>query len=390
MSITITNRREENNELLFTLAGVDVSVANAIRRTILADIPVVAIKTFGEHADATFTVNTTRLNNEILGQRLSCIPIHIMADDEEYNIKDLMLEIDEENETDTMRTITTADFKIRTISTGELLSREKCMDIFKPFISPTGDSYFISFARLRPRISAEIPGEKLAVTCKFSVGSAAENSMLNVVGTCAYGATVDNDSADQALEAQRQKWRTEGLAPELVERNAVNWELLDKKRITVANSFDFIIGTVGPIPNGEIIAISCKILVVKFKTLVKLIGDGLLISAITSENSIEYTLENEDYTVGNAIASIMFHTYIGRKENNATLAFCGFKKMHPHDTNSILRIIFDSRDEPDDDTSKSDEEPRSSILRTLGLNYIRKCCNDAIEIFDSIGRTFIG
>ena len=123
----------------------------------------------------------------------------------------------------------------------------------------------------------------------------------------------------------------------------------------------------------------------------KLIGDGLLISAITSENSIEYTLENEDYTVGNVIASIMFHTYIGRKENNATLAFCGFKKMHPHDTNSIIRIIFDARDEPDDDdTPKSDEEPRSSILRTLGLNYIKKCCNDAIEIFDSIGRTFVG
>ena len=470
-SITVNNTSENNGELSFTLSGVDVSVANAIRRTILSDIPIVAFKTFGEHSDATFTANTSRLNNEILSQRLSCIPIHISANDSEYNIEDLLLEVNEKNETDTMQVITTADFKIRSISTGELLSKEKCTEIFRPFISPTGDSYFIQFTRLRPRISAEIPGEMLEMTCKFSVGSAAENSMLNVVGTCAYGMTVDGEAADQALIAQQKKWESEGVSSELVERNSNNWALLERKRIIKPNSFDFIIGSVGQMSNGEIVGTSCKILVNKFKNIVQLINDGLMVSNASSEKSIEYILDNEDYTVGNVITNIMFNNYITQKNyDTAKLAFCGFKKLHPHDTHSIIRLIFDER-EDDESSSNAQSSPKyatkaspdyvpaspdyvpasnlspdyapsskaspdyapaspdyapsskaspdyapaspdyapaskaspdyapasssttsqtgGNLFKSLGLNYIKKCCNVAIEIFESVGEIFM-
>jgi DNA-directed RNA polymerase alpha subunit len=96
-SININNQSEENNELKFVLSGVDISIANAIRRTILSDIPIVVFRAFGgESSDAIFTANTGRLNNEILSQRLSCIPIHIQPNSEEYNIEDLLLELDEE------------------------------------------------------------------------------------------------------------------------------------------------------------------------------------------------------------------------------------------------------------------------------------------------------
>ena len=39
-----------------------------------------------------FEVNTTRLNNEILKQRLSCIPIHIK--DLEMPLQDYIMELD--------------------------------------------------------------------------------------------------------------------------------------------------------------------------------------------------------------------------------------------------------------------------------------------------------
>ena len=46
MSVSLTNISEqENNTLAFTLSGLNVSLANAIRRTILSDIPVVGIYT---------------------------------------------------------------------------------------------------------------------------------------------------------------------------------------------------------------------------------------------------------------------------------------------------------------------------------------------------------
>ena len=72
------NSRHNDEMLLFTLSGVNVSLANAIRRTILSDIPLVVFRTTPyEQNKANIIANTSRLNNEILKQRLSCIPIHI-------------------------------------------------------------------------------------------------------------------------------------------------------------------------------------------------------------------------------------------------------------------------------------------------------------------------
>ena len=81
---------EDDNILKFRLSGVDVSLANAIRRIILSDIPCYVFRTtpYSENK-ATIFINTSRLNNEIIKQRLSCIPIHIS--DPEFNFKDYKL-----------------------------------------------------------------------------------------------------------------------------------------------------------------------------------------------------------------------------------------------------------------------------------------------------------
>ena len=96
----------------FTLSGVNVSLANALRRIILNDIHTVVFRTETyEDNNCTISVNTGRLHNEILKQRLSCIPIHSTKPDElpgKY-----ILEIDETNNTDYIMFVTTEHFKIR-------------------------------------------------------------------------------------------------------------------------------------------------------------------------------------------------------------------------------------------------------------------------------------
>jgi len=115
MNPKIENYSEIDNTLTFTLSGVDVCFANAIRRTILSDIPTVIFKTMPyESSKVNIIDNTTRLNNEILKQRLSCIPIHIT--DLDIPLKDYLLEIDEENITDTIMYVTTEHFKIKNIN----------------------------------------------------------------------------------------------------------------------------------------------------------------------------------------------------------------------------------------------------------------------------------
>ena len=88
----VSTRNEKDGLLTFTLSNINVSIANGLRRTILSDIPVIAFKTF-PHAEnrAEFITNTSRFNNEILKQRLGCIPIHIPDLTMPYN--ELLVEI---------------------------------------------------------------------------------------------------------------------------------------------------------------------------------------------------------------------------------------------------------------------------------------------------------
>ena len=354
-SILINSISENNGELSFTLSGVDTSVANAIRRTIMSDIQTIVFRTFGEDNSVVFTVNTSRLNNEILSQRLGCIPIHVLPNDDEYNegegLKDLLVVLDAENATDVMQTITTKDFKIKRISTDEFLSEAKCRDFFKPFIAPNGKEYFIEFCRLRPRISDEIPGEKLAFTCPFSYGMASENNMYNIVGTCAYGCTVDDDKAEKILARQKQEWQRLGLP---VEKEATNWELLEKKRIIVPNSFDFIIGTIGPIANGLIVVVACGRLKRRFEEIIQTVDNDSLESEMINDLSIDYILENNDYTVGCVLNHLLFTNYFMQEK---TLQYCGFKKIHPHDTHSVIRMMF----KDSDDSSSSGSSSRDKL-----------------------------
>ena len=77
MEPVISKISDESPLLKFTLSGVNVSIANAIRRIILSEIPCIVFRTSPyEKNDAKIEINTTRMNNELIKQRLTCIPIH--------------------------------------------------------------------------------------------------------------------------------------------------------------------------------------------------------------------------------------------------------------------------------------------------------------------------
>lgn len=342
MNPKIENITETDNTLTFTLKGVDVSFANAVRRVILSEIPTVVFKTMPyEQNKANIIENTSRLNNEIIKQRLSCIPIHIK--DINMPLKDYILEIDEENKTDTIMMISTKHFKIKNINTNKYLEEKDVRNIFPPYIAPSGKGeYYIDFVRLRPKISDELPGEKLKLTCEFSIGNAKQDSMFNVTGTCAYGYTPDPIKMKEELEKHKQKWKDEGKTAQEIEYESKNWSLLEGLRYVVKNSFDFIIETLGVFDNDVLVVKACDILIDKFNKLnTSIEQDELIIkpSINTMENCYDITLENEDYTIGNILNYILYTIFY---RDTKQLSYCGFKKMHPHDLDSIIRLAFES------------------------------------------------
>ena len=340
MSTRIENLKETDEILTFTISGVDVSYVNAIRRTILSDIPIVCFKTTPhEENKANILVNTSRLNNEILKQRLSCIPICIK--DLEIPIKNYMLELDVENKTDTIIYVTTKEFKIKNITTDTYLEEGDLRKIFPAYVPPTGKGeYFIDFVRLRPKLSEEMPGEKIKLTCALSIGTSRDDGAFNVTGTCSYGCTPDDAKIVEELAKRKQKWADDGKSEATIEFEATNWKLLEGLRYVKRNSFDFIIQTVGIYENSEIIIKACQILMDKFVEL-KQILDKDAIDIHPADSTIEacydIILENEDYTIGNILNYELYSVYY---RDLKKLTYVGFKKMHPHDTHSILRMAF--------------------------------------------------
>uniref|UniRef100_A0A6C0I774 DNA-directed RNA polymerase RpoA/D/Rpb3-type domain-containing protein n=1 Tax=viral metagenome TaxID=1070528 RepID=A0A6C0I774_9ZZZZ len=340
MSARIENLKESDEVLTFTIASLDVSYINAIRRTILSDIPVVCFKTTPyEENKANILINTTRLNNEILKQRLSCIPICIK--DLEIPIKNYVLEIDVENRTDTAIYVTTKDFKIRNTTTDSYLDEGDLRKIFPAYVPPTGKGeYFVDFVKLRPKLSEELPGERIKLTCTLTLGTARDDSSFNVTGTCAYGCTPDETKIVEELAKRKQKWEDEGKSEANIAFEAANWKLLEALRYVKRNSFDFILQTVGIYENTEIIIKACQIMMDKFVDLKQLLDkDEIEIkpSDSTLDASYDIILENEDYTIGNILNFELYDIYY---RDLKKLSYVGFKKMHPHDSHSILRMAF--------------------------------------------------
>ena len=60
-------------------------------------------------------------------------------------------------------------------------------------------------------------------------------------------------------------------------------------------------------------------------------------SETTLKNGFDVTLKNEDYTLGKVIEYYLYEqNFIANKD----LSFCGFRKPHPHSTDSIIRVAF--------------------------------------------------
>lgn len=371
----VVDLKEEDGLMSFTISNIDVSYVNAMRRTILSDIPIVCFKTTPyEENKANITINTTRLNNEILKQRLSCIPVCI-ANLEDTPIKNYLLELDVENKTDTTVIVTTKDFKIKDIITNTYLEEGVVKKIFPPFIPPTGNGeYYIDFVRLRPRISDEIPGERIKLTCEFSISTARDDSMFNVTGTCSYGYTPDPEKMDEQLAIRKQKWKDEGKKESEIKFESDNWKLLEGLRYVKKNHFDFIVQSVGIYENEQIIIKACQVLLRKFELLQKALSQDELeikVADNTMENCYNIILVNENYTIGNILNYELYTVFY---RDLKMLDYVGFKKLHPHDSDSIIRVTL------------SDKTKGISTVKTM----IKAVIDESIKKTESIKGCFDG
>jgi DNA-directed RNA polymerase alpha subunit len=357
-----------DDELLFTINGVNVSIANALRRIILSEIPQVVFRVSpNDKSKCNIIANTCGLNNEIVKHRLSCIPIHI-KDIQEFPIKNYIMELNIQNNTDTSMVITTKDFVIKDLVTGNPLAKDKMLEIF-PANDITGEH--IDFVRLKAKLAEELQGKSIHLTCEFDIGTAKEDGVYNVVSTCSYGNTIDEPAQEAKLQQLKQKWKDEGKKENEIEFEVKNWKLLEGKRIFKNDSFDFIIQSIGVYTNVEILVNACKIMIDNLENLDSIIDKDeieIKVSDNTTSNCYDIILENEDYTIGKVIEYFLLTKFYER----GILTFCGFKMLHPHDTYSLIRVAY--------------KEP---VEISYIKGHLKECISHSVDVFKKIRKEFL-
>ena len=345
----IENILENDSILSFRLSGIDKCFANGLRRTILTDIPMVVIRTEDTKVNqCSIKKNTSRLHNEILLQRLSCIPIHV-NDGDFTNKHQLEIHVKNDGDEQVIRMVTTKDIKIRHKENQQFLSDEEVRKIFPP---NEITQHYIDIVRLRPKVGITIPGEELSLIANFSVASARINSMFNAVTTCTYGNTIDVIKAKDIWEKKEKEMQDQDKSAGDIDDMKKDFWNLDAQRHFIPNSYDFVIKSVGVYENKDIVHKACSFLISKIDRFVSSLEEMVVpilesndsrkqgydtIIESTMQNSYDVILEKEDDTLGNILSFMMYDMYFyGEKE----LSFCSFKKFHPHDSYGVLRIAY--------------------------------------------------
>ena len=312
--------------LKFTLEHLNVSFANAVRRTILADISTVVF------VNIEIETNTSRFNNELVKHRLIQIPIHITTLETEY-LNGFTTTIDVENTSQSISYVTTSDCQIEPPT----LNRD---DVFP--IDELSNQY-IDILRLNP-------GERITLTAKFGVSSASNNSSFNVVSKCTFVNTDDMEKIETIRKST--KWTTE-----MEEKNFL---ALNAHRHFKLNSFDFTIKSIGVFSNTRIVNMALLNLIQRLKDLRFEISE--------KDKSFEICLFSECYTIGKMLEYCFHNSFF---ENSKQLYFCGFVKMHPHDVNSFIKLTYKNN---------------KTTLDVTG--DLQKCINECIEVIEEILKAF--
>jgi DNA-directed RNA polymerase subunit L len=301
----------EDDVLRFRLSGVDKSFANALRRTLIGNIPILVFKP----EDCVIEVNTSRFTHEIIASRLGGIPIHDKDISNSYTIT-----VSEKNTGSSMLYVTTDKFKVK--KNGDAVSSHT---IFKP--DPVTKQY-IDFLRLRENVV--VSGEELVLTCKSSVGTATECGNYNAVSTCSYANTIDIDASESAYLGTG--------------KNKQDWDLLDAKRYFIKDSFDFVLESVGIYTPRELLLLASIILreqlaylsssAYEIEPSMTTIDNCFDVKITGSYNHKDKVIEmTGDYSIGKLLEYNLYTKF-------ESLTYITFEKKHPHDTSGFLRIAF--------------------------------------------------
>jgi DNA-directed RNA polymerase subunit L/DNA-directed RNA polymerase alpha subunit len=355
-SISFRNFTYANKTTLkFQLVNTHVSYANTLRRIILTEVPSVGFRAEilkdGSTSDIKITKNTTAMSNEMLAHRISLVPVH--ADPKAWNPDAYEFELNVDNTSDKSLDVKVSDIDVYQVKDGER-TRVPNTQFFHPD-SITKDTCLL--AVLKPATNASSP-ESVAFTAKATVGIGREHIRFSPVCQCSYSYTRDENPEKRKEIFNMWLDRNKKLSPTEVENDSTRKELLEREFETMeaarcyvtdekgeANSFDFVIESVGVFNPMDILIESLKVAetkCIKYAAFDK--GDlpeSVSLQPTKKEaRGFDIYFQNEDHTLGNLLTTWLDDNYLdpnGLREN--TIQYCGYCVPHPLRDEMLMTII---------------------------------------------------
>lgn len=362
---------QSRNHVRFVLQDIHYSLANGVRRAMIAKVPTIGFKS-EPHNQSTIKIerNDTYLNNQIIAHRLAMIPIHV-PHPEQFEFDDYVFYLDVSNDTNTLLVVSTEHFKIKRISTNAFLS-EKETRVLLPADPLTGE--FFPIVKLKPKyytgieqvaeaaaaIGANIRmagsdtvGIKLNAKLVKSTGD--ENGHFSPVAACSYGNTRDPVRASEALAKFVESENAKNIASELtpypedtlVRRFNLNevqrWYKVDENG--EPTSFNFVVESVGVVPPLICVERGFQWLVDALERLIGNLETGnekaVIVRPVASlGNGFEIIIEGEDDTLGNVIQCSLIRQYasLAIEPENRRLASISYFRSHPLERRIIIAV----------------------------------------------------
>lgn len=299
--------------------NIDVSVLNSLRRTIIADIPNVAMRFDSYHpenTDAKFIINTSEFHNEFTGHRLSLIPM--CFDEEEIDNFDpskYKFVINEVGK----KIVTSKDIKIYDDS-GELYPEAFREKIF-PADHITKNYIIISVLRNEK--------EKLHVEFSGYKDIARTHARWSPISTCTYFNNLDDD----LVKKERLKIMQDNVSINKFE-TIDKYRLFKKNEYNEPNSFNMTIESECRMTPKYILKKGIEVL----KNKLAEFENNSKIDNIDIESNLHAIyVDNEDNTLGNLIQVFIYNNYVRKDE---VVDFVGYFQPHPLENKIVFKIRF--------------------------------------------------
>lgn len=392
-----------HNSATFYLEGVDLCVANSVRRSIYSDVQTVAVDFDPSNpipydiknpltSGIDFKINTSVTDNEKLGRLISLIPICVDENRVKgYDPNTYKFVLKAKNNGDEVLSVKSSDIRVLDPTDAEV--PKALRDSMFPPCPITNDHILI--VRLKPSVIASQEGEEIDIKFRARLGSGRENACWSPVSLCYLEFVRDEEKFERNVAALIENLKSDyenagkTLTREDIDRARKQYATLDGKRDFSVDEYDnpllikFTIDSVNRLRPIYLFHEGLTILSSKMKEFAKEIakatddenekdesgwgGDEIDVDAAFAapsqvnivkqpnmDDMYEIVVNHENHTLGNLVQGLLYRHWNmkGADAKKKGVVFFGYTEPHPLDD----RIVFNIKVNPGDKLGKVMQE----------------------------------